>query len=109
MSSRRTTQWGQVDGEDVQTIEQILAEFLFGNVPVQIAISGGNDSYVNMQRPDTSQPFELPILQNAQKFGLQFRRRLTDLVQKESAFISKFDASNFLTDSAGKSPLFMPE
>jgi hypothetical protein len=90
----------QFDGKHIQAIEQVFAEFLFGNVLVQIAIGRGDDTHVDMQSSDSAQPFKLAILQYTQEFGLQFGRHFSD-------FIRQFDAPDFLVDRPGECALFV--
>ena len=53
-----------------------------------------------------TQALELLLLQDAKQFGLQRRRNITDLVQKERAFVSQLEAANLLRDGSGERPFF---
>ena len=97
----------QFDGKHIQAIEQVFAEFLFGNVLVQIAIGRGDDTHVDMQSSDSAQPFKLAILQYTQEFGLQFGRHFSDFIQKQRALVRQFDTPDFLVDRPGECALFV--
>src|SRR6266550_242197 len=54
-----------------------------------------------------TQALELLFLQDAKQFGLQRRRNITDLVQKERSFVSQLEAANLLRDGSGERPFFV--
>ncbi len=49
------------------------------------------------------------LLQNPQKFGLQFQRNVADLIEKNGAFVGEFEAANFLADRAGEGAALVAE
>ena len=83
--------WNQ-DGKYVQPIVKITAEFIPCDHVIHIAMSGSDQSHVDVMRTAAAQPLELLFLQNAQKFRLQSQRQVPDFVQKESAGISPFQS-----------------
>src|SRR5690348_17543943 len=99
----------QFNGEDVEAVEKIFAEFAVVHILAQITVGCGDDAHVDTQSPDATQPLKLTILQHAQKLWLQFQRHLTDLVEKEGSFVREFNASNLLAHRPSKGALFMPE
>ena len=109
MSPRRSRNDGKFDGKNIQTVKQIFAKFLVGDVLLQIAVGGGDDPHIDVQRLHSAQPFELAILQHPQQFRLQFQRQFSDLVQEQRPFVRQFDAPNFLADRPGKRSFLMPE
>jgi hypothetical protein len=42
----------QLDGKNFEPVEQILPKLFVGDVLMQIAIRGGNDSYIDVQSAD---------------------------------------------------------
>jgi hypothetical protein len=42
----------QVDGKNIEPVEQIFAKLFVHNVLVQIAVGGGNDAYIDVQCSD---------------------------------------------------------
>jgi hypothetical protein len=85
--------WNQ-DGKYVQPIVKITAEVIPRDHVIHIAMSGGDQSHVDVMRTAATQPLELLFLQNAQKFRLQSQRQVPDFVQKESAGIGHFKAAD---------------
>src|SRR6266404_5655509 len=54
-----------------------------------------------------SQALELLLLQNAQQFGLESQRDITHFVQKECAFVGRFETTELLRNSACERALLM--
>src|SRR5260370_27280913 len=81
-----------------QTKEAIFSELLLAPHRFQIAVRRGNQTRIGPKRARASQPFELPLLQHAEQFGLQFERNFSYFVQKNGAAIGYFEASNPLRD-----------
>jgi len=50
--------------------------------------------------PVAAQALELLFLQHTQQFGLQHRWNISHLIQEERPFVSQFEATNLLRDSA---------
>ena len=46
--------------------------------------------------PSAAQAFELLLLQDPQQFGLQARRNIAHLVQKQRPFVGQFETANLL-------------
>jgi hypothetical protein len=63
----------QRDLEDVQPVEEILAERALGNHPLQRRVGGGNDPHVHLDRLVATQTLEGALLQRPQQFALQPR------------------------------------
>src|SRR4030095_16920315 len=56
-----------------------------------------------------AQALELLFLENAQEFGLKFKRDVAHLVEKDCAPMRQFEPTHSLRDGAGESSLFVPE
>jgi hypothetical protein len=97
------------DRKYVQPIVKITAEFIPCDHVIHIAMSGGDQSHVDVMRAAAAQALELLFLQNAQKLRLQGQRQVPDFVQKESAGICHFKAADFLRHCPGKGTLLVPK
>src|SRR6202011_708185 len=73
------------DREDVQAIEQILAEAAFLHGGDQVAVGGGDDAYVDLDRLAAADRVDLVLLQRAQQFDLRGERQLAYLVEEQRA------------------------
>jgi hypothetical protein len=56
-----------------------------------------------------TQPFELSLLKDAEQFGLQFERDISDFVQKQSAAVCGFETTHFACHGAREGSSFVAE
>src|SRR5260370_15296372 len=98
-----------MNGKYVQAKEEIGSEPLLGDHCFQIAVRRGNQARVCPERPRTSQSLELPLLQHAEQFGLQFKRNFSYFVQENGAAVGHFEAPNALRDRSCECALLVPE
>src|SRR5260370_23005795 len=89
LAQRRNT-----DGKNVQAIVEIGTKLLFIDHRFEVPVGGGDQPRVGAQRPRAAQPFELALLQDAEKLGLQFERNLADLVQKNGSAMRQLEPSD---------------
>src|SRR4029077_18265200 len=97
------------DRKNVQPIVKITAEFITCNHLGQIAMSGGNQTHVDVMRAAAAKAFELLFLQNAQEFRLYGQRQVPNFVKKKSAGIRHFETADFLCYGPGKGTLLVPK
>src|SRR5208282_1268673 len=93
----------------VQAVKKVAAKLLLDYAPGQVTVGSCDQAQIHFDRPRPSQPFELVVLQYAEQLGLQLQRNLADLIQEQSAFISKFQAPNLLADGPGERALLVAE
>src|SRR5260370_24889357 len=87
-----------VDWKNIQAKEEIGPELLLAHHRFPITVRRGNRTCIRSKRARASQPFEFPLLQDAEQFGLQFERNLSYFVQENRAAIGHFEAPNALRD-----------
>src|SRR4029450_1068935 len=63
MSDRRARNGGMVRLTTFRRVPQVLPERARGNVRRQIAVAGGDHSYVDLDVPRTTEPLELMLLE----------------------------------------------
>ncbi len=68
-----------------------------------------NNPDINTDLVLTSHRDKLPVIENRKEFYLQGQRHVTNLGQKERAFIGHFEHSRFVSRGTGKRPFYMPE
>ena len=51
------------DGEDVQPVEQVLAERAGGNRVLEVRVGRGDQAHVDLDRLDAADPLELALLE----------------------------------------------
>jgi hypothetical protein len=74
----------------IQAVVKVAAKFALLYHLRQIAICCCDEPNVHLMSPIAAQAFELLLLQYAQKFGLQCRRNVANLIQKECTFVGQF-------------------
>ncbi len=71
-----------VNGENVEAIVEIAAEAAGADFFGEIAIGGGDETNVNLDRVSAAEALEFALLQNAQQQNLHFLRQFTDFVEE---------------------------
>ena len=72
------------DREDVQAVEQVLAERAGGNRVFEVLVGRGDQPDVDLDRLDAAEPLELALLQHAQQLDLD-RRGCTSPISSRSS------------------------
>src|SRR5260370_7763281 len=91
-----------------QTKEAIFSELLLAPHRFQIAVCRGNQTRIRSKGARASQPLELPLLQHAEQFGLQFKRNFSYFVQENRAAILHFETPNPFRNPSSKRPFYFP-
>ena len=92
-SSFRSRSDGKLNAEDVETIEQIAAEFAFGNGLLRMAIGGGEQSHVDFDLFATAETSYRALFDHAQEFRLEQRRHFADFVEQQRAGVGDLETS----------------
>src|ERR1051326_1085261 len=98
-----------INGKNVQAIEEIRPELLLLHEGTEITIGGGDQPRISAESAGATEPLKLALLQDTQKFGLQIDRDLSDLIQEDSPMMRQFEPADALRDRACKSALLVPE
>ena len=80
-------QGGQRDREHIQAVVQVFAKLFIGHGLQQIFVGGRNDPHVDLALAGISHRLDDSLLQRAQNLGLQRQRHVTDLIEKQRAFV----------------------
>ena len=75
----------QLDREAVQPVVEIAAKLIVGDHVLQIAIRGGDDAHIGLQRRIAADALEPLLLKNAQHLALDQRRHIADFIQEDRA------------------------
>src|SRR5262249_40610003 len=100
-------QWRQRDGEDAEAIVEVLAERLLSDCLEQIAVGGGQDADIDLDRRAAAYPAGFAALQDAQQLDLRLGRDLADLVEENGATVGQLEAAAAPGDGAGEGPFLM--
>src|SRR5260221_13441250 len=91
--AKALTQRRQVNGQDVETVEQIFTKAPLLHRGKQVPIRRSNHTNLDTHRLIAADRFKLALLEDAQQFDLQLWAHLSDLIQKKRTTVSKLKAS----------------
>src|SRR5439155_25744139 len=98
-----------VDLEHIEAVVKVLPKRLPRDARRQVAVRGGDDAHVGFERAGPSQTLELTLLEDTEKFRLNHRTHLSDLVKEQRSSRGLLDAADLGRDRAGKRPLLVSE
>src|SRR5258707_721627 len=108
-SSSSLAQRRQGHRHHVQSVVEILPEASGLHFRREIAVGGGHQANVHLERLGSADPFEFALLQDAQQFDLQGGRNLPDLVEEQRASVGELEATLLAADRAGERASFVSE
>ena len=109
MSSSRSRKRWDPDRNDVQAVVEILAEIPALDRGVEIAVRGGEDAHVDVNRMTAAHPLDLALLQHAQQRDLGIRRKLAHLVQEDGAAVGRSNRPSRRCTAPVKAPFSCPK
>jgi hypothetical protein len=92
----------QRDLEDVDPVEEVLAELAGGPPCGQVLVRRGDDPDVDLDRLGAADRRERALLQHPQQLDLQRRRHVADLVEEEGAAVGDLEQPGLILDRAGE-------
>ena len=96
-------------GEDAETVIEILAEPACLDLRTQVSVGGGDHAHVETQHALAAQPLDLALLQDPQQLALQAQFHLGDLVEQQGAALGEFELAGPGLVGAGKGAPFVAE
>ena len=109
MSSRRSPKRGQVHGDHLEPVEQVLAEAAVGDPLLEGLVGRGDDAHVGADGALPPDPVELLLLQHPQQVHLGFEGDVADLVEKDGAPGGQFELPLLHLQGSGERPLLVSE
>ena len=107
--SRPLPQGRDVNGEDAQPVEQVLAEAPFGHGLPQVLMGGGQQPYIHPPGLLAAQGIDLALLDGAQQLGLEVQGQVADLVQEQRAAIRQLEATLSRCHGPAEGTLYVAE
>jgi hypothetical protein len=98
-----------LDGEDIQSIPEVLAEGASRHSRWQVAVRGRQYAHIHRNRLVAADPFKFPLLQHAQERDLRLSREVADLVQEDGATMGRFKATQPPLQRPGEGAFLVPE
>ena len=102
-------QRGDVDGEDVGTIVEVLFEGAFLDLDTEVLVRRGDDPEVRAVLFCAAQPLEGAFLQDPEEFHLDARGKVADLIEEYRAAVGQLKPSSLALIGAGKGALLVTE
>ena len=99
----------RADGDDVQAIEEILAEAAGADFLGEVLVRRGDHAHVDLDDGGRADRLDFPFLQHAQHLGLRAQRHVADLVEEDRAAVRGDELAGLFADRAGERSLLMPE
>ena len=109
MSSGRSRSGGQVHGDGVEPIEEILAERVGGDHRPQIAVGGGDDARVHPPHRRRADAAEGPLLQERQQLRLRRQPEIADLVEEQRPAVGDLDQAQLALAGVGEGAALVAE
>src|SRR5581483_8435724 len=101
--------WRQMQGNDIEPVEQVLPEPALLDLLGQVAVGGGNDPHVHLDWRGAADALELALLQHTQQLALRGQGHLPNLVQEDGAMVGQLESALALHQGPGEAALFVPE
>src|ERR1019366_4613147 len=92
----------QVNGDHVETVEQIVAELAVLYLLLEIDVSGGDNAHVHLYLAHSAQVHELAVLQHAQDLGLRLQVHGANLIKEQRPAIGHLEQAFLAGDGAGE-------
>ncbi len=99
----------QVDTDDVEAVEQVLAEAPLADQFLQVLVGGGDDAHIDLGGGDPADPVEGPVGQDPQQPGLKLGGHVADLVEEQGAAVGLLEASLASRLGPGEGPALVAE
>ena len=98
-----------MDGEDVQPVEEVLAQLASSHRLSGLAVGGRDHAYVDAQAVAAADPRHGGGFEHPQQPDLQLEWRLRDLVQEEGAAVGALEVALVDAVGSGEAPALVSE
>src|SRR3989441_5504831 len=106
---RPLAQRRQDDAEDVETVQEVLAEPTGAHQLVDIAVGGHDDADVYRDRSHPAHPAQLAVIEHLEELRLHLRRHLSELVEKQRSALCELEEPRLLGHRTGERASLVPK
>ena len=99
----------QLDGDDVEPIEEVLPHHALAHRRLEVAVGGGDQPDVRLDVLRVADPPDLAHLDRADELDLEQGRNLGDLVEEERAPLGRREEPDLVGHGAGERALDVSE
>ena len=97
------------DRDDVDAVEQVLAERALAHAALEVDVGGGDQPELHLDRLAAADPLDLALLDGAQQLGLEVELQVADLVEEQRAAVGQLELADLLAHRAGERALLVAE
>ena len=102
ISSRRSRSGGIDEADDVEAVEEVLAEAAGADGVFEVGVGGGDDADVDGQRAGLAERRDFARLEEAEQLRLEVEAELADFVEEEGAVAGGADQAELVAVGAGE-------
>jgi len=102
-------QGGQLQGDHVQPVEEVLTKAPRADLFPEVAAGCGDDPRAHGDRLAAADPLESALLEEAEQLPLKLGRQLADLVEERRAALGGFQASRLVPPGTREGTPDVPE
>ena len=99
----------QMNGDDVEPVEQIFPEGALFDRRIQLSVGRSHDAHIHLDIVAPPDPADLLFLQHAKELGLQRKTEVSDLIQKQRPLIHGFKQPDLTRLRARKGAFLVPK
>ena len=100
---------GHGDGDNVEAVEEVKAEFFVGDRFLEVFVGGGDEADVEFDGGGAAEADKFPLLKDAQEFSLQRGRKFRHFVEEDGTAFGDFEETFLLRDGAGEGAALVAE
>src|SRR5712692_11158065 len=98
-----------VDGQYIETIEEVVAERPLAHRLAEIDVGGGEHAHVDRDRPHAAHPLHLALLEHAEQARLEIEAQGADLVEEDGTAVSQLELAELARVGAGEGAALVAE
>ena len=102
-------QRGNFDRDDVEAVEEVLAEAACYHGVGENDVGRGDDAAIGLDRVGSTHAFESSVLEDAKQLGLHSERHFADFVEEQGSPLGEFEPAFFLAVGPGERTAFVAE
>ena len=102
-------QGGQLDADDVQAVEQVLAKAPLAHQHLQVLVRGGNDAHIGTDGGVPAHAVKAALGQHAQQARLRLEWHVANLIEKQRAALGLLKAALALGGGPGEGTALVAE
>ena len=98
-----------MDRKNIDPVVQILPKSTFRHHGLEILVGGGDQAHIGLLAHRTANRTKLPLLNNAQQFGLRGQRNVAKLVHEQGSVVGNVKHAPLVRHCAGKGTFCVAE